>query len=56
MSLSRVERWAVICNFAQEQAIELPFKCEAPVLANLNRSVADGVYQPYECAVCKVLN
>lgn len=48
------ERWVVICNFAQEQAIALPFACDTPLLANLNRETADGSYQPYECAVCKV--
>ena len=48
------ETYAVICNFAQEQTIVLPFKCEAPVLASLDRTTADGAYQPYDCAVCKV--
>ena len=48
------ERWAVICNFAQEENIKLPFECDAPVLANLDRATADGVYQAYECAVCKL--
>jgi len=50
------ERWVVVCNFAQEENIQLPFACEAPVLSSLNRETADGVYQPYECAVCRVLN
>ena len=48
------ERYAVICNFAQEQVIELPFVCDAPVLSNLGRETADGSYQAYECAVCRV--
>lgn len=50
------ERWAVICNFAEEQNIKLPFECGAPELSNLSRQQANGVYQPYECAVCRVLN
>jgi len=48
------ERYAVICNFAEAQTIELPFTCDAPLLSNLNRKKADGCYRPYECAVCKV--
>lgn len=28
----------------------------APELSNLSRQQANGVYQPYECAVCRVLN
>ena len=50
------ERWVVICNFAEEQDIKLPFECGAPELSNLSRQQANGVYQPYECAVCRVLN
>ena len=49
------ERYAVICNFADEQEIKLPFECAAPVLSTLNRQQAVGVYQPYECAVCKAV-
>ena len=49
------EKWVVVCNFEEEQKIELPFSCEAPVLANLKRPSADGVYAPYECAAAKVL-
>ena len=48
------EKWAVICNFDREQRITLPFVCEVPHLSNLGRTQADGVYQPYECAVCRV--
>ena len=48
------EKWAVICNFDEVQAIEPPFICEAPELSNLGRTSAAGVYQPFECAVCKV--
>jgi len=48
------EKYAVICNFADEKQIALPFECDAPVLANLDRQTAGGVYQPYECAVCKI--
>lgn len=50
------ERWCVICNFAEAQPIALPFACEAPVLSSLDRTTADGQYQPYECAVCRVLD
>lgn len=48
------EAWAVICNFAQEQEIRLPFACEAPALSNLGRESAEGAYRPYECAVCRI--
>lgn len=48
------EQWIVICNFAQEQTIKLPIPCDAPILSNLNRTCADGLYHPYECAVCRV--
>ena len=47
-------KWVVICNFETQQNIDLPFECEAPVLANLNRQAAGGSYAPYECAVSKV--
>ena len=47
-------KWVVICNFETEQNIDLPFECEAPVLANLNRQAAGGSYAPYECAAAKV--
>ena len=47
------EKWTVVCNFESEQRISLPFPCEAPALANLNRKTADGVYAPYECAAAK---
>ena len=50
------EQYAVICNFADEQEIKLPFACMAPVLANLNREQADGFYHAYECSGCKVKN
>lgn len=50
----RGENWAVICNFDEAQAIALPFICEAPVLSNLGRKSAAGVYQPFECAVCRM--
>ena len=49
------ETWAVICNFEREQNIELPFECEKPLLANLNRSSAAGKYAPYECAAARVI-
>ena len=49
-------KWAVVCNFETSQNIRLPFACEAPVLANLNRRAAGGSYAPYECAVAKVLS
>ena len=49
------ETWVVICNFAQVQEITLPFRCEAPVLANLGRTEAAGTYQPYECAAARVI-
>ncbi|MBR5108573.1 MAG: alpha-glucosidase [Clostridia bacterium] len=48
------EKWAVICNFESEQQIALPFRCEAPALASLDRASADGAYAPYECAVAKI--
>ena len=48
------EKWVVVCNFAQEQNIRLPFPCEAPALASLGRTETEGLYQPYECAVAKV--
>ena len=48
------ESWAVICNFAHEQEIRLPFACEEPALNNLGRKSAEGWYQPYECAACRV--
>ena len=41
-------KWVVICNFETEQNIDLPFECEVPVLANLNRQAASGSYAPYE--------
>lgn len=50
------ERWAVVCNFDEEQDIDLPFTCKAPALANLGRDNADGTYMPYECSVSKVIN
>ena len=49
----RQERWAVVCNFAQDTVIELPFDGEV-VLSNLGRMDARGVYQAYECAVIRV--
>lgn len=49
------ERWLVVCNFEKPQTIRLPFALEAPRLSNLNRAQADGLYAPYECAVCRVL-
>ena len=48
------EKWAVICNFERGRQIALPFACEKPALANLNRESADGAYAPYECAVAKI--
>ena len=36
--------------------LKLPFECGASELSNLSRQQANGVYQPYECAVCRVLN
>ncbi len=47
-------RWVVVCNFETPQNIELPFECDAPVLANLSRTTADGSYAPYECSVSRV--
>ena len=49
------EKWMVICNFGKEQVIELPYDCEEPVLANLERKTSDGLYRPYECAVAKMI-
>ena len=46
--------WAVVCNFEAQQSIELPFECETPVLANMNKETASGNYAPYECTVSKV--
>ncbi len=48
-----MEKWAVVCNFAQETAIALPFNGEV-VLSNLGRTDASGTYQAYECAVIRV--
>ena len=48
------EKWVVVCNFENEQRIGIPFACETPVLANLDRKTADGTYAPYECAVAKM--
>ncbi len=48
------ERWAVVCNFSEVQDIRLPFSCEAPVLANLERNSISGIYAPYECAAARV--
>ena len=47
-------KWVVVCNFETLQNIELPFECETPVLANMNRATASGCYVPYECAAAKV--
>ena len=47
------EQWAVVCNFAQETVIELPFDGEV-VLSNLGRIDVSGIYQEYECAVIRV--
>ena len=49
------ERWVVVCNFESEQQIKLPFQCEKPSLANLNREAIDGKYASYECAVAKCI-
>ena len=49
------EKWAIICNFEKDQDIELPFECEAPAVANLDRRTADGSYSPYECSVSRIL-
>ena len=48
------EKWAVVCNFEKECSIKLPFECEEPVLSNLGRAAADGIYAPYECAVSRI--
>ncbi len=48
------ETWAVVCNFESEQEIRLPFACEAPALASLNRGTMEGTYAPYECAAARV--
>ena len=48
------EKWVIICNFGQKQDIKLPFGCEAPALANLDRKTADGMYSPYECCAARV--
>ena len=48
------EKWVVICNFENEQDIELPFDCEPPALANLGRKTASGHYISYECAAAKL--
>ena len=47
------DKWAVVCNFEGKHDIELPFDCESPVLANLERTAASGCYLPYECAVAR---
>ena len=47
--------WAVVCNFSNEQEIQLPFRCKAPALSNLGRKSAGGVYAPYECSVSEIL-
>lgn len=47
------EKWAVVCNFAQETVMTLPFDGEI-MLSNLARTDVNGVYQAYECAVIKV--
>ena len=49
------ETWAVVCNFESEQRITLPFRCEKPVLSNMERESADGMFAPYECAVARVI-
>lgn len=48
------EKWIVICNFENEQIIDLPLNCELPSLANLGRTAATGRYYPYECSVSKL--
>lgn len=48
------ERWAVVCNFEEAGQISLPFECEAPALANLDRKEMDGSYAPYECAAARI--
>ena len=48
------EKWVVICNFEKEQDIEVPFECEPPSLANLDRKAASGRYISYECAISKL--
>lgn len=48
------EKWVVICNFENEQDIELPFDCEPPALANLGRKTASGHYISYECAAARI--
>ena len=48
------DTWVIICNFEHEQEIVLPFVCETPILSNLNRTITDGKYSPYECAIALV--
>lgn len=48
------EKWVIICNFGQKQEIKLPFECETPALANLDRKTADGIYSPYECCAARL--
>ena len=48
-----LEKWAVVCNFAKENTVELPFDGDV-LLSNLNRTQAGGQYQAYECAVIRV--
>lgn len=46
------EKWAVVCNFAQETTFELPFDGKV-ILSNFERVEASGKYQAYECAVIR---
>ena len=48
------DKWVVVCNFAREQRIELPFACGEAALSSRGRREANGVYAPYECAVFHV--
>jgi len=48
------EQYVIVCNFACEQQIALPKGCGKPLLGNLDRCKASGMYRPYECAVYKV--
>ena len=47
------EKWVVVCNFAQETNVELPFEGDV-ILSNFERVQASGRYAAYECAVIRV--
>lgn len=48
------DTWFIVCNFANEQEITLPFPCTSVQLSNTERSTMNGIYVPYECAVGQI--